>query len=174
MSHTFNFQPKVHIDWRDFRIKIGSTMLTFYFDIYVVCWISIIRPNLYRFHDIKRTYIQIKNNCVHASCCNHPKWYVDRTRLCVLVDFWYWYWNFQILWLRSYKFASHPLHMYLLYFSLAISAHYMHCAYLFAKYCQMARFFPLSLSICCCLLLHIIEWFEVFFSINSRLLHVRF
>lgn len=46
---------------------------------------------------------------MHASCCNHPKWYVNRTRLCVLVDLWYWYWNF----FRSCDFGhtnSHRMH----------------------------------------------------------------
>lgn len=81
---------------------------------------------------------------------------------------------FPILWLWSYKFASHALHMYLLYFSLAISVYFMHCAYLFAKYWQMVRFFLISLSlstaVCCFISLNDLRFFS---SINSRLLHVR-
>lgn len=151
-------------------------MLTFYFDIYVVCWISIIRPNLYRFHDIKRTYIQInKKMCARFMlqsskmiCQSHPFMCIGGFMVLVL-EF------FPILWLWSYKFASHALHMYLLYFSLAISVYFMHCAYLFAKYWQMVRFFPISLplsaAVCCFISLNDLRFFS---SINSRLLHVRF
>lgn len=175
--HTFNFQPKVHIDWRDFRITISSTMLTFYFDIYVVCWISIIRPNLYRFHDIKRTYIQIKKNvCTPHVAIIQNDMSIARSFMCIG--------GCLVLVLEFLDLVTSVIqiriaciaHVFVVFFPRNFSSFYALCLSICQILADGSYFSPISLSICCCLLwFHIIEWFEVYlFSITSRLLHVRF
>lgn len=83
-------------------------MLTFYFDIYVVCWISIIRPNLYRFHGIKRTYIQIKKNV----CTPHVAIIQNDMSIALVYVYW-WMFGIGIGIFRSCDFGhtnSHRMH----------------------------------------------------------------
>lgn len=134
-------------------------MLTFYFDIYVVCWISIIRPNLYRFHDIKRTYIQIKKNV----CTPHVA--IIQNDMSIAPVYVYW-WIFGIgigifsdlvtlvIQIRIACIA----HVFVVFFPRNFSSFYALCLSISQILADGSFFSHISLSICCCLLwFHIIE-----------------
>lgn len=134
-------------------------MLTFYFDIYVVCWISIIRPNLYRFHDIKRTYIQINKKNV---CTPHVA--IIQNDMSIAPVYVYW-WIFGIgigifsdlvtlvIQIRIACIA----HVFVVFFPRNFSIFHALCLSICQILADGSFFSHISSSIYCCLLFHIIE-----------------